>query len=99
MTAAKTTGLVTIEAKAREVRGKGGCRKIRAQGLLPANVSALGKSVPITLDPKHLPRVVREMDGRFLLSVGGHTREVKVQELQLEAVSRRPLHVDLLYVG
>ncbi|MEZ4742569.1 MAG: hypothetical protein R3B45_08990 [Bdellovibrionota bacterium] len=90
--------LVTISANKREQTGKGYCRKLRSRGLIPANIIG-GKSgsVPIELDPKWLSKAWK-MDRQFNLEFEGATKLVKIQELQLNAVKRSAVHVDLMFV-
>ena len=89
---------VTIEAKAREGRGKGYARKLRASGLIPANIIGGAKSTSIELDPKWLSKAWKHNDRKFDLTFNGETKQVVVKELQLHPVKRVALHVDLMYV-
>jgi ribosomal protein L25 (general stress protein Ctc) len=88
--------LVTIEAQKRTNTGKGHNRKLRASGKLPANLLEKGKSTMIEFDPKLLPKAYAT-DRTFNLSFNGQTKAVKIHELHVEPVSRKPLHADLIY--
>jgi large subunit ribosomal protein L25 len=86
---------VTIKAEPRQETGKGVSRKLRKQGLIPANV--IGKeSVMISLDPKWLSKAWKA-DKTFEMELSGATRTVKIQELQIHPVKRTAVHVDLMY--
>ena len=89
--------LVTIEAAARTATGKGSNRKLRAKGKIPAVLYDKGKAQSLELDPKLLPKAWTGSK-KFNLSMSGHTRIVKIQELQIEPVRRLALHVDLVPV-
>ncbi len=89
--------LVTIEGEVREVTGKGVCRKIRAQGMIPANIIGGTKSTLISINPKWLSKAWKT-GKEFNLVLGGNTRKVKIHELQINAVKRSAVHVDLMYV-
>jgi ribosomal protein L25 (general stress protein Ctc) len=89
--------VVTISANKREGRGKGYCRKLRAKGLIPANLIIKTGSVSLELDPKWLSKAWKA-GKQFNLEIDGQAKMVKIQELQLNAVKRQPLHVDLMYI-
>lgn len=87
---------VTIEAAVREQTGKEYARKLRKAGKIPANLIEKGKSTSLELDPKWLGKAYK--DGKqFNLVLNGETKLVKIQEVQLDAVKRMPLHVDLMF--
>ena len=90
--------LVTIEAKAREGRGKGYARKLRASGLIPANIIGAAKSTVIELDPKWLSKAWKQNDRKFDLVFNGETKQVIIKEIQVHPTKRSALHVDLMYV-
>lgn len=92
----KTTEIV-IEATERKPGNKGDSRKLRAAGKIPAVLNSKGKSTPIQLDPKLLPKAWTANNKKFHLSLGGTKREVLITELQLHPVKRLALHVDLTY--
>ena len=90
--------LVTIEGKPRETSGKGACRKIRKDGAhVPGNLMHNGKSTPIELDAKLLPKAYKHPEKKFTLSLNGVAKTVVIKELQLNHIKRRALHVDLMY--
>jgi large subunit ribosomal protein L25 len=89
---------LTIEGKAREGRGKGYARKLRANNMIPANLIGAAKSTPIELDPKWLSKAWKQNDRKFDLVLNGETKTVVIKELQVHPVKRNALHVDLMYV-
>ncbi len=90
--------LVTIEGKLRSETGKNFCRRLRAQGKIPANILVGSKSQLIELEAKLLSKAWKGSDRKFNLSLDGVTKVVKIQELQINPVKRAPLHADLMYV-
>ena len=89
--------LITIEAALRTATGKGVARKLRNNDLIPANLLEKGKATSIELNPKWLSKVVKSTN-KFNLSLNGTTKVVEIKELQVDAVKRTALHVDLVYV-
>ena len=89
--------LVTIEGKLREETGKGAARKLRAAGMIPANLLEKGKATSISIDPKWLSKAWQN-GKQFNLVLDGATKKVTIKELQINAVKRSALHVDLMYV-
>lgn len=89
--------LLTIEANARSKMGKNNNRRLRAAGMLPANLMEKGKSTPIELNPKLLSKIYKA-GKTFNLSFNGVTKAVTIQELHIDRIKRTPLHIDLMYV-
>lgn len=89
--------IVTIEASAREGKGKEYARKLRKAGKIPANLIAKSGSTSIELDPKWLGKAYKS-GKQFNLVFNGETKLVKIQEVHLDPIKRAPLHVDLMYV-
>ena len=89
---------LTIQATTRTQTGKGYNRKLRASGKVAANLLDSGKSYPLELDPKLLSKVYKGYDKKFNLDWNGATKTVSIQELQIHPVSRKVLHLDLMYV-
>ncbi len=94
-------GDVTFEVEARDSRGKGAARKLRAQGLVPGVVYGGGRdATPIALDAAGLERLLeRSHSGvNTLIDLAGNSpvagRTVIAKELQREAVRGRLTHVD-----
>ena len=89
--------LMTIAATRREQTGKGYARKLRRADKLPGVVLDRGKSTAIELDPKLLGKVWQS-GKRFVLQLDGETHNALLHEVQIDAVKRTPLHVDIMYV-
>lgn len=88
--------LVKIEAQVRETKGKNACRKIRKGGLVPANLQGKAQSEMIQLDPKWISKAWK-MDRKFILDFKGSAKEVTIKEIHFHPVSRKLLHIDLMY--
>ena len=89
--------LVTIEATVREKTGKGYNRKIRVEGRIPGVILDKGKATSIELNAKWLHKAYQAEGRRFNLSLNGESKVVFIKDLQINAVKRMPLHVDLMY--
>ena len=94
-------GEVTFEVEARDSRGKGAARKLRAQGLVPGVVYGGGReATAIAVDAAGLERLLeRSHSGvNTLIDLAGNTpvagRTVMAKELQREAVRGSLTHVD-----
>ncbi len=88
---------LVIEAAVRQLVGKSNTRKIRAAGKVPAVLNHKGKTQVLELDPKLLSKAWQG-DKMFDMVLNGQTKTVKITELQINAVKRVALHVDLTYV-
>ena len=87
---------IVIVGKSRSETGKSYTRKIRKNGLIPANLLSNGKASSLEIESKWLSKAWQ--NGKtFSLSMDGQNKMVKIHELQIDPVSRNPLHVDLLY--
>lgn len=91
-----TNTLITIEATVRTGTGKSYNRKLRKAGKLPAVILDKGKTTLIEFDPKMLSKAYLSSK-TFSLKMAGTSRTVKIHELHVDAVSRAPLHVDLVF--
>lgn len=86
---------VAIEGRKRDGVGKSYSRKLRKTGYIPANLIGKAQSSPIEIEAKWLSKAWQ--NGKtFTLKMDGSERQVKIQELQIHAASRKPLHVDLM---
>jgi large subunit ribosomal protein L25 len=92
----------TLSVETRQTTGKGTCRKIRAAGKLPGVLYGLGKSIPVTVDPKLIQRGLLSEGGRNqiynLEGAGVAGKHALIKDYQVEPVSRRLVHVDLLEI-
>lgn len=88
--------LLSIEASVRTDSGKTYARKLRKAGKIPAVLLDKGKATLLVLEPKWLHKAYK--DGKqFNLVLNGESKLVKIQEVQIDALKRSPLHVDLMY--
>ena len=90
--------LVTIEAEARPLSGKGAARATRRAGRVPAVIyGAKQEPTLISLEPR---RVVRELarggwqSRLFEIRVDGAPTRALIRDVQFHPVSDRPWHVD-----
>lgn len=92
----------TLSVEARNEKGKGASRKIRAAGKLPGVIYGLGNNVAVTLDPKLVHKLLMTEGGRnqvLALSGGGlEGKHALVKDYQVDPLSRKLLHVDLLEI-
>lgn len=90
--------MTTISAAIREPSGKGGARKVRALGQVPATLYGQGKDpVSLAVDPDLMVRYYRQEGHRnapLTLDIDGANVAVLVREVQRHPVSRNILHVD-----
>jgi large subunit ribosomal protein L25 len=89
--------MITIEGKHREVTGKGACRRMRRDGVIPAVLCHKGKTTMLEINPKFLARAWQN-EKSFNLSLDGKVLPVRITELQLDHVKRTALHVDLAHI-
>jgi len=94
---------ITVNATARDGRGKGPTRRLRAQGLIPAAVYGEGQdSVAVAVDAKQIANILRSDTGHntiFKLALAGSDGEpanVIIKDWQVDPVRGRLLHADLM---
>ena len=87
--------LRVLKAALRGERGKGGARRLRARGGVPAVIYGRGKeSRPLELDRADLERAIRHGERLVKLDIGGQQNQAMVKEVQYQPVSRLISHVD-----
>lgn len=90
-----------LAASTRTVTGKK-VAHLRHEGRLPAVVFGYGEtSAPVTLDAHEFDQLRRHVGASTLVDLavdGGRPRPVLLQGVQIDPISRRPLHVDLFAV-
>lgn len=96
--------VVKLAAQPREATGKGGARKTRAAGFIPAVLYGPGeKPEPLEIAYKEFMKVYHGGHGENVLvdlEVGtGDARKVLFREVQRDPVSEQVLHVDLYHVS
>lgn len=93
---------VTLSVETRQEKGKSVARKLRAAGRLPGVVYGIGENVPVVVDPRTIERILRSETARnkvYKLEGSGIAgKNVLVKDYQVDPVSRRLLHVDLLEI-
>lgn len=98
-TATSEDSLITLVGHPRTKLGKSGARKVRRDGLVPANLLSGNTSVAISVAPKWLEKIWKT-GGVFNLetagSGGSQVQKVKIHEVQLHPVKRVPVHLDLM---
>lgn len=92
----------SLNVAPRSTFGKGACRKIRSAGKLPGVLYGMGNNAAVELEPRAIERI--------LLTEGGHNQVFKlngaglsekramIKDWQVDPVTRRLLHVDLLEI-
>jgi len=90
-----------LQASKRDERGKNAARRLRAAGRLPVSLYGEGQeAIPVSINTRELGAILRSEAGRgaiFTLAVeGGESTPVKIHTLDLDPVSNRPLHMDLV---
>ncbi len=96
--------LLSIEAEPREAFGKNASRRLRHAGRVPAVVYGdQGPSLPLTVDPKEILRVLRSGAGQnaiFTLEIKGKApARVMLRDWQLDPIKGNLIHVDMVRVG
>jgi large subunit ribosomal protein L25 len=90
----------TLEAQPRDPGTKNHARRVRRDGKIPAVVYGAGKdSVPVTVDPRHVLRILHSATGHntiFDLAMnGGEQTKAMIVDWQYEPIKGRLLHIDL----
>jgi large subunit ribosomal protein L25 len=89
-----------LEANPREAGTKNHARRVRREGKIPAVVYGAGKdSMPVTVDPRHVLRILRSESGHntiFDLALnGGEKSKAMIVDWQYEPIKGHLLHIDL----
>jgi large subunit ribosomal protein L25 len=89
----------TLEAQPREAGTKNHARRVRSEGKIPAVVYGAGKdSTPVTVDPRHVLRILRSDSGHntiFDLAMNGERTKAMIVDWQYEPIKGSLLHIDL----
>lgn len=94
--------VLNVETRVRT--GKGGSRKVRQDGLVPAVVYGKGvEALNLRLDPKALQKAVATEAGwNTLITLKGDGAfdglVVILKDMQIDAIRRNPMHVDFLAI-
>ncbi|OGD78965.1 MAG: hypothetical protein A2Y64_01435 [Candidatus Coatesbacteria bacterium RBG_13_66_14] len=95
---------VTLQAEKREVSGKGGARKLRGTGRVPAIIygNEVAETLHIAIDSKVLIHSVRPHEAHnFIvdLEVDKMVYPTIIAEVQQDPVTEEPLHVDFYRIS
>jgi len=90
----------TLDAKIREVRGTRACRKLRAQGDVPAIVYGHQQEVlAIQVSGEELEEAIRNRTRMFELHIGKAKDSVLLKEVQYDALGSDLVHADFVRVA
>jgi len=88
-----------LEAQPREAGTKNQARRVRRDGKIPAVVYGAGKdSMPVTVDPRHVLRILRSDSGHntiFDLALDGDRSKAMIVDWQYEPIKGSLMHIDL----
>ena len=94
-----TQELVETQPRPEQARTKNAARRVRASGRIPAIVYGAKKnSVPITVDPKQISRILHSDSGHntvFDLKVGDEQTKAMIVDWQYEPIKGSLMHIDL----
>lgn len=97
--ATETLEALTVKAEPRTSGGKNDARRERRKGRLPGVLYGAKKEpVTISVDPKHIARVLHSQSGHntvFDLSVDGEQTKAMIVDWQYEPIKGALLHIDL----
>ena len=93
-----------LQATPREGRGKNASRRLRADGRIPITVYGQGaEAVSASINAREFGAIMRSEGGRhsiFTLAIdGGDESPVKIHKLDLDPVSFRVQHLDLMRIS
>ena len=91
--------LVEAQPRPEQARTKNAARRVRVSGRIPAIVYGAKKdSVPITVDPKQISRILHSESGHntvFDLKVGSEQTKAMIVDWQYEPIKGSLMHIDL----
>ena len=94
-----TQELVETQPRPEQARTKNAARRVRASGRIPAIVyGAKKESVPVTVDPKQIGRILHSDSGHntvFDLKVGNEQTKAMIVDWQYEPIKGTLMHIDL----
>ncbi len=94
-----TQELVETQPRPEQAGTKNAARRVRASGRIPAIVYGAKKdSVPVTVDPKQIGRILHSDSGHntvFDLKVGGEQTKAMIVDWQYEPIKGTLMHIDL----
>jgi len=94
---------IVVEAASRESRGKNEARRLRVSGKVPGVLyGGQGDAITVTVNAKQVGAILRSPTGHntlFQIDLGGKHEPAILKDWQVDPVSGRLLHVDLLRVA
>src|SRR5271154_6962393 len=94
---------IVVEGAPRETRGKNEARRLRATGKLPATLyGGKGKAISLAVNAKQVGAILRSESGHntlFQVDLGGKHEPAILKDWQVDPVSGKLLHVDLLRIA
>ena len=93
-----------LQATPREEKGKNASRRVRAAGRIPAAVYGVGlDAIPVSVNAREVGVILRSEAGRhaiFTLAIEGHdSSPVKIHQMDLDPVTNRLVHMDLMRIS
>ena len=92
-----------LEAIQRQSGDKNDAKRLRRTGMIPAVLYGAGKSsVPVTLDPKKVNKILHSDSGHntiFDVSLGGEQTKAMIVDWQHEPIKGALMHIDLLRIA
>jgi len=90
--------VVSFNATARNISGKGAARSLRRQGQVPAVIYGHGRDpLSLSLNARDLDKLLSHIQAESTVievSVGGQTAKTLIREIQRHPIKRQILHVD-----
>ncbi len=91
--------MTKLKAEARTDFGKGASRRLRRDGKVPAVVYGHGtKPVHVAIDAHELQLVLRKHQSSIEVAIDGKTETVAPRDIQIDPVTRKLEHLDLVIV-
>ena len=94
---------IIVEGAARALRGKNEARRLRVAGKVPATLyGGKGQAISLAVNTKQVTAILRSEMGHntlFKIDLGESKEPVIVKDWQVDPVSGRLLHVDLLRIA
>jgi large subunit ribosomal protein L25 len=94
---------IVVEGAARDLRGKNEARRLRLTGKLPATLyGGKGKAISLAVNAKQVGAILRSESGHntlFQVDLGGKHEPAILKDWQVDPVSGKLLHVDLLRIA
>jgi large subunit ribosomal protein L25 len=94
---------VVVEGAPRELRGKNEARRLRLTGKLPATLyGGKGEAIALSVNAKQVGAILRSESGHntlFQVALGGKHEPAILKDWQVDPVSGKLLHVDLLRIA